>query len=105
MPLDLFACLRRLQQSIKAKRAIELLGFASDAEAPVADEMRRANEHVVSLWQERWDAEKRGRMAYRFLPSVNFEFTNRWFRPGFLTVFILTSYGRFRKAAFDRAVS
>ena len=105
MPLDLFACLRRLQQSIKAKWAIELLGFASDAEAPVADEMRRANEHVLSLWQERWDAEKRGRMTYRFLPSVIFEFTNRWFRPGFLTVFILTSYGRFRKAAFDRAVS
>ena len=59
MPLDLAVCLRRLRQSIKAKRAIELLGFASDAEASVADEIGRANEHVVSFWQERWDAEKR----------------------------------------------
>ena len=49
MPLDLAVCLRRIRQSIKLKRAIELLGFASDAEAPVADEMGRANEHVVSL--------------------------------------------------------
>ena len=105
MPLDLAVCFRRIRQSIKAKRAIELLGFASDAEASVADEMGRANEHVVSLWQERWDAEKRGRMTYRFLPSVNFASTNRWFRPGFLTYFILTGYGRLRKAAFDRAVS
>ena len=105
MPLDLAVCLRRIRQSIKAKRAIELLGFASDAEAPVADEMGRANEHVVSLWQERWDAEKRGRMPYRFIPSVNFASMNRWFRPGFLTAFILTGYGRVRKAAFDRAFS
>ena len=64
MPLDLAVCLRRLQQSIKAKWAIELLGFASDAEAPVADEMGRANEHVVSLWQGRWNAEERARMTY-----------------------------------------
>ena len=49
MPLDLAVCLRRLRQSIKAKRAIELLGFTSDAETPVADEMGRANEHVVFL--------------------------------------------------------
>ena len=105
IPLDLAACLRRLRQSIKAKRAIKLLGFTSDAEALVADEMGRANEHVLSLWQERWDAEKRGRMTYRFLPSVSFASTNRWFKPGFLTVFILTGYGRLCKAAFDRAVS
>ena len=105
MPLDLAVCLRRLRQSIKAKRAIELLAFASDAEAPVADEMGRANEHVVSSWQERWDAEKRVRMTYRFLPNVSFAPTNRWFRPGFLTVFILTGCGILRKAAFDRAVS
>ena len=59
MPLDLAVCLRRLRQSIKAKWAIKLLGFTSDAEAPVADEMGRANEHVLSLWQERWDAEER----------------------------------------------
>ena len=64
MPLDLVVCLRRLQQFIKAKRAIEFLGFASGAEAPVADEMGRANEHVLSLWQERWDAVKIGRMTY-----------------------------------------
>ena len=87
---DLAVRLRRLRQSIKAKRAINLLGFTSDAEAPVADEMGKANEHVVSLWQERWDTGKRGRMTYRFLPSVSFASTNRWFRPGFLTVFILT---------------
>ena len=74
MPLDLAVCLRRLRQSTKAKRA-------SDAETPVADEMGRANEYVVSLWQERWDAEKRGRMTYRFLPNVSFASTNRWFRP------------------------
>ena len=84
---------------------IKLLGLTSDAEAPVADEMGRANEHVVSLWQERWDAEKIGRMTYRFLPSVSFASTNRWFRPGFLTVFILTGYGRLCKGAFDKAVS
>ena len=71
----------------------------------VADEMKRANEHVVSLWQERWDAEKIGRMTYRFLSSVSFASTNRWFRPGFLTVFILTGYGRLCKAAFDRVAS
>ena len=84
MPLDLAVCLRRIRQSIKANRAIELLGFASDAEAPVADEMGRSNEHVVSLRQERWDAEKKGRMTYRFFSSVNFASTNRWFKPGFL---------------------
>ena len=67
MPLDLAVCLRSLRQSIKAKRAIKLLGFTSDAEAPVADEMGRANEHVVFFWQESRDAEKRGRMTYRFL--------------------------------------
>ena len=105
MPSDLAVCLRRLWQSIKAKWATELLGFASDAEAPVVDEMGRANEHVVPLWQKRWDVEKIGRMTYRFLPSVSFASTNRWFRPGFLTVFILTGYGRLCKAAFDRAVS
>ena len=105
MPLDLAACLRRTLQSIKAKRAIGLLGFASDAEALVADEMGMENEHVLSLWQERWDAEKRGRMAYRFLPSVSFASTNRWFRPGILTVFILTGYGRLREAVSDREVS
>ena len=105
MPLKLAVCLRRLRQSIKAKRAIELLGFTSDAEAPVADEMGRANEHVLSLWQERWDTEKRGRMTYRFLTSVNFASTNRWLRPGFLTGFILTGYDRLRKAVFDSAVS
>ena len=77
MSLDLAVCLRRLRQSIKAKRAISLLGFTSDAEALVADEMGRANVHVLSLWQGRWDTEKRGRMTYRFLPSGNFEFTNR----------------------------
>ena len=103
--LDLAVCLRRLRQSIKAKRAIKLLGFASDAEALVADEMGRANEHVLSLWQAKWDAEKIGRMTYRFLSSVSFASTNRWFRPGFLTVFILTGYGRLCIAAFDRAVS
>ena len=59
MLLNLAVCPRRIRQSIKAKRAIELLGFASDTEAPVADEMERANEHVVPLWQERWDAGKK----------------------------------------------
>ena len=77
MSLDLAVGLRRIRQSMKAKPAIELLGFAHDAEAPVADEMGRANKHVVSLWQERWDAEKRSGMTYRFLPSVDFASINQ----------------------------
>ena len=66
MSSDLVIGLKKLRQSIQAELTINFWTFASDVEASVADEVGRANEHVVFFWQGRWDSKERGRMTYRF---------------------------------------
>lgn len=47
---------------------------------------------IINKWQEEWDKDDRGRVIYKFIPSVEFVNNNQWFKPSRELVKLLTGY-------------
>lgn len=58
-------------------------------------------EEAVASWQQRWEAEARGRELYRYFPDVAARLKATWVEPDYQVSQILTGHGCFRKRLHD----
>ncbi|CAK1550988.1 unnamed protein product [Leptosia nina] len=65
------------------------------AKAELAKFRKEIHSEVVSMWQERWEAEERGRDLQRFFPCVRGRLRAKWVSPDYVTSQLLAGHGAF----------
>lgn len=99
MPLDLWLIKRLIKQNLRKSDSSVVRGLRYESNL---SELERLERDLLNEWQECWLNEKHGRLTYKFLPRVSHRTEKHWFRPGRLSVYVLSGYGILRAAAHAR---
>ncbi|XP_067131975.1 uncharacterized protein [Centruroides vittatus] len=51
---------------------------------------------MTQLWQQRWEADETGRLAFKFFPSIQDRRHMSFYHPNFITTQIVTGHGNFK---------
>lgn len=111
MPLDLAIVRTGLNYCIKKNKECSCLGIrvmtrsdeVSDVGGWIRREIKRVQEELIQVWQDRWLNSENGRTTFEFIPDVLAIDTkmHKWKWPGLEMSFFITGHGPF-KASLNR---
>lgn len=68
----------------------------------IKDEIKKIENYLYKIWQNRWNSETRGRTTYQFIKDVKFAVENKWFRPNRFCAYFITGYGSINSTLYER---
>lgn len=110
LPLNLYVTQKFITYKVRKKEYVKWneYTFVPDDDPDFILDFRKEKIIEIAInqhWQRTWNVNIHGRTLLKFIPDVPFVIDNKWFKPDFRTVQILTGYGSINGTLYNRGAS
>lgn len=96
IPLDLMIKERYYKFKVRKKISFEYGCCRYDGRRAKNEAEADLRKETLRVWQTRWDGSTKGRLTYKYFPSVTRRMDMTWISPDYYTSQLLTGHGDFR---------